>query len=222
MFPIHTDKMKPILPKHVNPAEYVFLPKYNLYVSMNKHYHNNRWGHCHSLLHEDGAVMLTAPQLFSLKSHLESGNAENGLGKKISGEQADAILGEMFGKRKPCRGEWLDLYVKDNGCYPYLLIEYNHRTPAQNKGVLVAQNREILGKDCLMTCAEFHIDISSINSQGFPTRKGTDILYYSPDPGQDSVASLLAGENGAILDYDGDIEGCSFEIGVRKVFSADQ
>lgn len=98
---------------------------------------------------------------------------------------------EMFGIRKPSRGEHLaDAFIKIGDIF------YQATEPYLIGDRLVYKKIEPLEK-CLMGAS--YIDIKSLNHQGLPTRKAIEKdLFYCP-PGNHSVAGLFVGADMAGL-----------------------
>ena len=141
---------------------------------------------------------------------LKSGNAFDGTGKKIQKDKLDEILDEIITVREPWRSEWLDADFKvvNN----VLHINYDNR--------LINGQLTPLKSEPLETSVDSggHVDISSINRQGLPTKKSRkkEIYFYPPMRNNKSVAGFWAFSDGACLSCSGDPAGSNGGLGVRE------
>jgi len=137
-----------------------------------------------------GNVTFNLRQFFDFKEYLESGKVYDGNGKIVDNRIVESVWDEIFGERKPWRGEHLDArFEKKNG------VLYMHRNCRflVNK-VLTPSNSEPL-EECLMGNDE--ISSVNINQQGMPVRKHS-FNYWGPVNG--SVASFGADSGRVDLD----------------------
>ena len=131
----------------------------------------------------------------------------NGCGKIVAIGELKGIRDEIYGKRDPWRGEFLDAYFQlIRGTLFYFS---DHRLV---NGNLQPQRIEPLEAYLMEDC---YVDIKSMNRQGFPTKKlKKEIIYYWP-PAADRVAGFDAGSSRVDLSCDGYPQCSLATLGVR-------
>ncbi len=191
--------------KGVNLSDYILLPSHDIYVAKERTLQGKDWYEAHEELHKQDARMLTLKEFADFLLLLKSGNAEDGLGSKISKSELDNLYLNITEVRNPYRAEWLDANFKViNGD---LHINYNHRIVNKK---LIPKNSEPLETCVMKNCK---VDLSSFNKQGLPTKKGTDFNYWCPVNG--NVARFVAGAGWAYLYCGGYPDSSDGDLGVR-------
>lgn len=160
-----------------------------------------------------GNMTLNLRQLFDLKNLLTEGvffkkKIYNGKGDQIFQYILKDIYSEIFLKRNPLRGEFIDNAYSSN-INGSLIYSSNHRL---ENGALIPQRIGIVEKYLKEPC---FIDSESCTSAGLPIKEGWD-LYYIP-PVNDSVSCIIANENTVIIDCSVPRKTKDYAIGIRPV-----
>ncbi|MBI2671840.1 hypothetical protein HYX16_02810 [Candidatus Woesearchaeota archaeon] len=189
----------------VNLSDYVFVQQHELYVAKERTLQGNNWHDAHKEAHKQNARMLTLREFVDFLLLLKSGNAEDGLGNKISKSDLQNIYLDITEVRDPYRAEWLDAkFVEENRI---LHINYNHRTKGRKLGPTSSEPLET----CIMKNCK--VELSSFNKQGIPTKEGNDFNYWYPING--TVAGFYADAGRAGLGcYGGPLDSVA-GLGVR-------
>jgi len=189
----------------VNLSDYILLPQHNLYVAKERTLQGKDWYKTQAAVHKQDARILNLREFADFLLLLKSGNAEDGLGNKISKLDLQTLYLDITEKRDPYRAEWLDAEFKDkNG---NLHINYSHRFKGKKLTPLKSEPLET----CVMKNCE--VELSSFNKQGMPTKEGTDFNCWYPVDGRVAWFDAYAGRAGLYCDgYPDDSNG---GLGVR-------
>ena len=171
----------------INPGDYLFMPAHNLYIAKQKLHFGNDWYQSHEQLHKEDARMLTLREFIDFLIMLRLGNAQDGLGNLVSGQEVQSIYDEITTVRDPWRSEWIDAYFTKQPNADTFNINYSHRTI---NGQLQPQKTEPLEQRLLKNCK---VDIQGFNRQGMPTKKGNDFNYWHP---QDNRVAGFGADSG--------------------------
>ncbi len=191
----------------INPESYIILPQHNLYVAKQKSLHGNNWYKSHEELHKQNARMLTIKEFIDFLLLLKSGDALNGLRKKVSIAELESLYREITEKVNPWRAEHLDARFKNNN--GLWTINYNHKTLNGNLQPKYSENLE----DCLRE--DCYVNINSINKQGLPTKNSKNKEIYYWHPRDNAVAWFDANSGGAGLGCSWFADGSYSQLGVR-------
>ncbi len=191
--------------QEANLSDYVFMPSHNLYVAKERTLQGKDWYKTQAAVHKQDARMLNLREFADFLLLLKSGNAEDGLGNKISKSDLQTLYLDIAEARNPYRAEWLDArFENKNGI---LNINYNHRVKGNKLVPLKFEHLET----CVMRNCK--VELSSFNKQGMPRKEGTDFNYWYLVEG--SVAGFVADAGGAYLYCDWDPSSSNADLGVR-------
>ncbi len=172
--PTKTRKPRPKIAsvQGVNLADYILLPSHDIYVAKERTLQGKDWYKTQAAVHKQDARMLTLREFADFLLLLRSGNAEDGLGNKISKTELDNLNLDITEVRDPYRAEWLDAkFEEKNGV---MHVNYNHKTKGKK---LEAVNSEPLETCVMKNCK---VELASFNRQGLPLNEGTDFNYWYP------------------------------------------
>ncbi|MBI2632496.1 hypothetical protein HYW75_05820 [Candidatus Pacearchaeota archaeon] len=142
-----------------------------------------------------------------LEFGLNGGAVYDGTGKKIKDLRViKVVYYEIFAKKDPWRGEWLDAYFEENDIKGEYSISYNHYLSGKELKPGISEPLQ----DCLRIKEYlFHL---RFNGQGLPIKE--ENFNYFP-PYNNSVAWFYADSGRAILSCDGDPSDTDSSLGVR-------
>jgi len=141
-----------------------------------------------------GRKTLSLRRFMDLRELLYSGQEiEDGLGSKLPLEKIDEITDEIFGKRDPWRGEYLDNRFEKIS--EGLLMHTGHTLSETN---LTPQSSELLEEHLKKQGV---LNFARLNDQGLPVKETTEIYYWLPTNG--SVAGFEADSGRVDLDCGG-------------------
>lgn len=131
----------------------------------------------------------------------------DGNGSRIPFDKLEGVLDEILMPRDPWRAELLDAkYFKANG---NLFVRYHK---IEDDGYLKKVTEKI--EDSIFM-KDQKIDLKSMNIQGLPTARGTDISYFHP---RNNRITLFSADIGKTLFYCGaNSEGSVDGLGVRRI-----
>ncbi|MDO8564194.1 MAG: hypothetical protein Q7R87_04245 [Nanoarchaeota archaeon] len=214
-----------------NPGDYIILEGKvhdaytypDLLVAMNTRHQGTNWRDAHVALDKEGAFMLGIRQFVDFLTLLKSGNAYDGLGKKLSTARLKTIYEDIVAVRDPWRSEWLDadfkVLGKKFGTFGgKVAMHYEHKivngtlTPSRANEVLVGY----CAKD---KTPGISLDdwLARATYQGLPPADVKDGALYYWQPGKDdnSVAGFCADSGRAGLNCVRDPSLTVATLGVR-------
>jgi hypothetical protein len=168
---------------------------------------NINWKQALSLNLALGGRTLNPRQFADFLLLLKSGNAVDGVGKRVSKQKLTNILKEIIEVREPWRSEWLDADFKYLNRKLWLYSDHK----LANVSLDANYKKEL--ENCLME--DVKISLDSINEQGLPTKTGNDFNYWFSREDNKSVAGFVANSDRALLGCCGNPASTNPSLGVR-------
>ncbi len=143
-------------------------------VSMKRtNYGKIKWAEAHFKLAEENSFMLTPAQFFDFIGVLKKGPSFDGNGQKIDTKKMEHVLAGIIGVSADKEEEYFDAQFKDmNG-----LIYISSGHTIMNEKLIPSRIEKLEAR----ITEKSYIDFFSMNNQGMPTKKGTDMKYIPPE-----------------------------------------
>ena len=187
----------------------------DLLVSMGKSHHGKNWYETHQALYEEDSFMLNLRQYVDFLKLLKNGKAFDENGNLIEPKILELILDDIFEKRDPLRGEWIDALFNINNNLLY--IKYDNRIingdliPGQ---IRTSSNHLLKGAGIGINLDDW---LNTATIHGLPPRKikNGELDYYACLEENNCVAWFYADSVGAFLSCNRDPSSSDPVLGVR-------
>lgn len=189
-------------------------------VGMGTKHQGKNWSDSHIALAQEGNYMLSIRQFVDFLSLIKSGNAYDGLGKKVASSKLASILDDIVTVRAPYRSEWLDADFKVQEKLKIfkgkILMNYEH-TIVNGKPDPQRPNEILEGYLAKDKTIDFDDWLARATYQGLPPPdiKDGSLYYWKPLKDNNSVAWFVANSGRTGLDCDGDPTNTDSSLGVR-------
>ena len=167
-----------------NPSHYILLPSdvycpRDLLIAKQRSHDNETWSQCQELLPKESHFMLPVRQFVDFLNLLQTDNAYDGSGAKLSRQERTDLFKDITEQRAPYRAEWLDAqYTKQGKIWQ---VTY---TKVQPNGSLTKVTEPL--EACLMENKTPGISLEDwlqrATRQGLPSPnvKSGSLSYWSP------------------------------------------